>query len=106
MSTLFKKGDLLLYFNRDNVHIVLLDEIAENYFTIVTSDDGHYQYGYKIRIKNLTDKYFLKLDQNFPITGGSWEIYDYSDEIPPPVLFTLSQIPNDLAGLQSSGANA
>lgn len=77
MNIDFEPGDLLLYFNGYVVYIVLLDEIDQDFFTIVTSDDGNYQYGYKIKIKNLREKYFLRLDKGVPVTKGHWETYEH-----------------------------
>jgi hypothetical protein len=91
MSTVFIPGDLLLYFNSEVVHIVLLDEVDEHHFTIVTSDDGTYQYGYKIRIKNLTGKYFLKLDTGFNVKGGVWETYEDTPQFFPQILKNYSE---------------
>ena len=82
MDTIFKPGDLLLYFNKKVVYIVLLDEISENYFTVVTHEDSNYQYGFMIRIKNLNSKYFIKLDSRFSLTRGHWEkIGDDKEEL-------------------------
>lgn len=77
MSEMFRSGDLLLYFNNDVVHLVLLDEVDLDYFIVITSVDEDYQYGYKIKIQNLTEKYFLRLDQGVPVTKGHWETYEH-----------------------------
>jgi hypothetical protein len=74
MNTNFVRGDVLLYFNSEVVYIVLLDEITESHFTIITSQNGRYQYGFKIKIKNLTSKWFIKLDSQYEMTPGVWEV--------------------------------
>lgn len=82
MESIFKPGDLLLYFNNKVAYIVLLDEISENYFTVVTHEDSTYQYGFMIKIRNLTSKYFIKLDSHFSLTRGHWErIVDVKEEL-------------------------
>ena len=94
MSTDFRPGDLLIYFKSDVTYIVLLDEVDEDYFTIVTSDDGIYQYGYRIRIRNLTGKYFLKLDRGFHLTVGVWETYEHDIKTPPQLLISFFENAN------------
>lgn len=96
MSIVFSPGDLLIYFKSDVAYIVLLDEVDEDYFTIVTSDDGIYQYGYKIRIRNLTDKYFLRLDRGFQLTVGAWEAYEKDKNTPPQLLIKFLENPNSI----------
>ena len=81
MNANFKKGDLLLYFNKELIQVVLLDEIDTEYFTIITKDDGIYQYGYKIRLRNLTTASFKKLDEGFLLTRGFWERYDDTSQL-------------------------
>lgn len=62
MCTRFKEGDVLLYFNKDVIHIVILDIIEDEYFIVVVDEEGDYFYGRKIKKKNLSEKYFIKLD--------------------------------------------
>ena len=73
MSTFFQVGDLLIYFNSEVAFFVMLDQIDDEYFTIVTSQDAQYEYGFKIRIRNLNPKYFLKVDKKFLRLPGIWE---------------------------------
>lgn len=78
MSTTFVEGDLLLYFNDSVVYMVILDSIYENYFIVVIGEEGDYFYGRKIKIKNLIDKYFIKLDYVGKIESPhSWQTYDH-----------------------------
>lgn len=86
MNSDFKVGDLLLYYNIEVVYVVILDEIGRDYFTVVTSIIGDYEYGYKINIKNLTTKYFLRLDKNVSLTKGSWETYNTTLETQQPLM--------------------
>lgn len=86
MNSDFKAGDLLLYYNIDVVYVVILDEIGRDYFTVVTSIIGDYEYGYKIKIKNLTTKYFLRLDKDVSLTKGSWETYNATLETLQPLM--------------------
>lgn len=78
MSEKFIEGDVLLYFNLERTYIVMLDKIETDYFVVVTSQDSKYEYGFKIKIKNLTNKYFLKIDVDFEKVPGAWEEYAFS----------------------------
>lgn len=62
MNTKFVVGDLLLYFYEEVVFLVVLDFIDDDFFIVVVYEEGDYFYGRKIKIKNLTEKYFIKLD--------------------------------------------
>lgn len=62
MNAEFVEGDLLLYFNEEVVYVVVLDLIDRDYFIVVVSEENEYFYGRKIKIKNLTERYFIKLD--------------------------------------------
>jgi hypothetical protein len=62
MNTTFVEGDLLLYFNEEVVYVVVLDFIDDAYFIVAVNEEDDYFYGRKIKIKNLTEKYFIKLD--------------------------------------------
>lgn len=62
MHTTFVEGDLLLYFNQEVVYVVVLDFIDDDYFIVAVYEEGDYFYGQKIKIKHLTDKYFIKID--------------------------------------------
>lgn len=62
MNTKFVAGDLLLYFNEEVVYVVILDFVDDDFFIVAVDEEGDYIYGRKIRIKNLSEKYFIRLD--------------------------------------------
>ena len=76
MNTVFVEGDVLLYFNSEVAFFVLLDKLDKDYFTIVTSQNTQYEYGFKIRIRNLTEKHFMRVDRDFLRFKGEWEVYE------------------------------
>lgn len=85
MSTIFVVGDVLLYFNSEVTFLVMLDQVDDEYFTIITSQDPQYEYGFKIPIRNLNSKYFLKVDKQFAILPGIWERFNNRE------LFVIAQ---------------
>lgn len=89
MKTEFVEGDVLIYFNSDVAFVVLLDQVDEVYFTIVTSQNSHYEYGFKIKIRNLTSKHFLKVDKKFLRISGDWERFELDHN-----LLTIAQVLN------------
>ncbi|MDO9182856.1 MAG: hypothetical protein Q7U04_10635 [Bacteriovorax sp.] len=85
MKNEFVVSDLRLYFNSEVNFLVILDQIDNEYFTIITSQDPQYEYGFKIHIKNLNSKYFLKVDKQFARLPGTWERFNNRD------LFVIAQ---------------
>jgi hypothetical protein len=81
MQNEFAVGDLLLYHNDDSAFVVILDQVDDDYFTIVILQDSQYEYGFKIRIKNLTPKYFYKLDRKIARMSGCWERFYENQEL-------------------------
>lgn len=91
MSLIFKRGDLVLFFNKNMAFMAILDEVDEDHFTIITSEDQDYHYGFKIRKRNLDSNFFLKLDSRFPQTDGIWKFFQHDDELMNNMLSTFKE---------------
>ena len=83
MEEKFNEGDVLLYFNDHASYFVILDQFDSEYFTIVANQEGVYEYGFRIKIRYLTEKHFKKIDSKSLRIEGVWERYRIDEHLQP-----------------------